>query len=333
MRVAWAGVAAALVLGVMGPMARAAAKTPPVLQRIVDVPLPGASSRFDYTSADTAANRLYLSHMGAGTLVVCDLRARAVVDTVAELPRVTGVSAVPSLGKVYASCPGRHDVAVIDARTLRIEARVGPVGFPDGIAYAPDVGKIYVSDESGGGELVIDGATDRVVTTIDVGGEAGNTLYDSVAKRIWVAVQARDEIVEIDPVHDRIVARHALAGSSHPHGMALDALARVLFVASEESAIVQAVDLRTFRVVARQPVGDDPDVLAFDPAWRRLYVASESGVVAAFGVRDGALVPEGRVVMSHAHTLWVDPRTHRVYLPLQDVGGRPVLRIMSARRP
>jgi hypothetical protein len=29
----------------------------------------------------------------------------------------------------------------------------------------------------------------------------------------------------------------------------------------------------------------------------------------------------------------VDPRTHLVYLPLQDVGGRPVLRIMAAQPP
>ena len=33
----------------------------------------------------------------------------------------------------------------------------------------------------------------------------------------------------------------------------------------------------------------------------------------------------------NAHTVAVDPATHRVYFPLADVGGRPVLRVMDAR--
>ena len=35
-----------------------------------------------------------------------------------------------------------------------------------------------------------------------------------------------------------------------------------------------------------------------------------------------------RSTLSHAHTVSVDPRTHRVYLPLENVDGRPVLRIL-----
>ena len=33
----------------------------------------------------------------------------------------------------------------------------------------------------------------------------------------------------------------------------------------------------------------------------------------------------------NAHSVAVDPATHRVYFPLADVGGRPVLRVMDAR--
>jgi hypothetical protein len=31
----------------------------------------------------------------------------------------------------------------------------------------------------------------------------------------------------------------------------------------------------------------------------------------------------------HAHSVAVDPTTHLVYVPLEDVGGRPVLRILT----
>ena len=306
--------------------------TPP-LEKVADVPLPGPAVRFDYQSIDTATSRLYISHMNAGELVVFDLQHRKVEAVIGDLPRVTGVWSVPALGKIYASVPGHHHVAVIDAITLRVEARVGQIGFPDGIAYAPGANKIYVSDESGGGELVIDGTTNQVIATIPLGGEAGNTIYDPGSRRILVAVQASNEVVEIDPKADRVIARYKLDRASHPHGMALDAVRRLLFVANVGNAMLLTVDLRSAKVVDRQSVGEDPDVLAFDPGLQRLYVAAESGVASVFSERKGRLVPEGQLTMPHAHTVSVDPRTHLVYFPLQDVKGHPLLRIMAASRP
>ena len=306
---------------------------PPILERVADVPLPGRAVRFDYQCVDTTANRLYVSHMNAGELVVFDLNARRVERTIGDLPRITGVWSVQALGKVYASVPGRHQVAVIDAHTLRVEARVGQMGFPDGIADAPHVKKVYVSDESGGCEFVIDGSTNRVLTKIPLGGEAGNTVYDSGSGHILVAVQTRNEVVVIDPRSDRVTARYRLAGASHPHGMAIDASGRSLFVANEGNATLLIVDLETMKVVGHVSVGEDPDVLAFDPGWHRLYVAAESGDVAVFTERSGGLVPQGHITMPYAHSVSVDPRTHLLYFPLQNVEGRPILRIMAARRP
>jgi len=319
-----------LALGT-GGHSRAPGAGAPVLVRVADVPLPGAAVRFDYQSIDTSANRLYISHMNAGELVVFDLKTRRVEGTVGDLPRTTGVGCVPALEKVYASVPGRHHVAVIDARTLRVEARVGQIGFPDGIAYAPDVKKIYVSDESGGGEVVIDGLTDSVVTTIPLGGEAGNTIYDPGSGHILVAIQTSNEVVAIDPRTDRVIGRHPLPDASHPHGMSLDVGGRLLFVANEGNATLLIVDLKTWSVTSQVPVGEDPDVLGFDPQWHRLYVAAESGEVAVFTERKGRLALDGRITMPHAHTVSVDPRTHLVYFPLQDVEGHPLLRIMAAR--
>jgi len=81
------------------------------------------------------------------------------------------------------------------------------------------------------------------------------------------------------------------------------------------------------------PSAGGPDVLAFDPGWRRLYVAAEAGPVTVFTEKGRALVLDGQVTLPHGHTVSVDPRTHLVYFPLQDVGGHPLLRVMSARKP
>src|SRR2546423_11534771 len=107
------------------------------LRVVTDVPLPGSASRFDYQSLEPASGRLFISHMGAGQLVVFDVRAGRVIANLDGFPTVTGVLAVPVEHRAYASATGDHAVVVVDDSTFRIVARgLGP-RFPDGIAYAP----------------------------------------------------------------------------------------------------------------------------------------------------------------------------------------------------
>ena len=305
----------------------------PVLRTVADIPLPGPPVRFDQQSLDAGSDRLFISHMGAGEIVVFNVKTRRVERTIGGLPGVTGVLSVHALGKVYASVTGLHQVAVIDAKTLRVVARLGPVDFPDALAYAPDQQKIYVSDEMGGKLFVIHARTDSVEGSVPLDGEAGNTLFDPGSRCILVAVQTRNQVYAIDPAGERILGRFDLAGAARPHGMVIDAVRRLAFVANESDATLLVVDLRMMRVNGTMRVGADPDVLAFDPLWRRLYVASESGVLSVFTETPTGVVHDGDVSFPHAHSVAVDPRTHLVYLPLQDVGGRPILRILAGEPP
>jgi DNA-binding beta-propeller fold protein YncE len=295
-----------------------------------DVQLPGRAARFDYQSIDTAAHRLYISHMNGDHLVVVDLDSSNVVAYVGGIDRPTGVWAVPEQHAVYVSAAGRHEVVALDDRTLKVTAHVGGIRFPDGIAYAPAEQKVFVSDESGEADVVIDARTNAKRSTIALGGEAGNTHYDSVSHCVLVAVQTRNQLVAIDPATERIVQRYDLAGSDHPHGFTLDEAGRLAFVSNEGNGTLQVVDLDTMRVLATHRVGDDPDVLAWDPGSRQLYVASESGAVSAFVADGSELRSFGTIEIPHAHTVAVDPRTHLVYLPLENVDGRPVLRILTS---
>jgi len=174
---------------------------------------------------------------------------------------------------------------------------------------------------------VIDAKTLAKRSTIALGGEAGNTHYDSVSHCILVAVQTKNQMVAIDPISEKIVQRYELPGSDHPHGFIIDELDRLAFVSCEGNAALIVLDLRTMKPVQQLKVPDDPDVLAWDPGWRRLYVAAESGAVSAFWLDGSTLKPLGEIRAPHAHTVAVDPRTHLVYVPLENIGGHPVLRI------
>jgi len=324
-----AGVAALLLAAALP---RASAPLP--LRTIADVPLAGGSSRLDYESLDSRTGLLFIAHLGAGIVSVFDVKTQRIVANIPHIAGVHGVLAVPALGRVYASATDDNQVAVIDERTLRVIARIPGGDYPDGLAYDPVAHTVFVSDEAGGTDTVIDTRTNRRVATIPLGGEAGNTQDDPVAGRMVVDVQTRNELVTIDPRTKRVVARDALPTScQHDHGLLIDAPRRLAFIACDDNAALLVFDLRAARVTAVESVGADPDVLAFDTAAHRLYVAAESGIVAVFDERGHTVrkVAEG-FVATEAHVIAVDPRTHDLYLPLQDVGGRPVLRIASFSR-
>jgi DNA-binding beta-propeller fold protein YncE len=319
---------AALVLSVTTAHAQAPGRAA-AWRVVADVPLPGRAARFDYQSFDATTGRLWIAHMGAGEVLAFDVRTRQVVARVPNMPGVTGVRAVPTLRRVFAALSGSHEVAVLNAQSGRVLARVPGGRFPDGLAYASAARKVFVSDESGRQELVIDVPSSTRRPPIAMGGEVGNTQYDSASGRVWVAVQTLNELAAIDPMTDSVVARVGVPGLERPHGVLIDAAHRLAYVAGEGNGRVGILDLRTMRMVGTYPVGEDPDVLAMDPQRRRLFVAAESGVIAAFDIRGDTLAPLPRYRAPHAHSVAVDPATHLVYVPLEDMSGRPVLRILT----
>jgi DNA-binding beta-propeller fold protein YncE len=276
---------------------RAAAQTTgatPAWRVIADVPLPGSPARFDYQSFDASTGWLWIAHMGAGQVLAFDVRARRVAARVPDMPGVSGIRVVPAVQRVFASLSAGHAVAVLDSRDGHVVARVPGGRFPDGISYAPRAHKLYVSDEYGRQELVIDVATSAPRRPIPLGGEVGNTQYDSITGRIWAAVQTRNELAAIDPLADSVVERVAVPGVEHPHGFYLDAPRRLAYVTGEASGTLGVFDLRTKRVEVRG------DTLVSLPEYRA----------------------------PHAHSVAVDPSTGLIYVPLESVEGRPILRIL-----
>ena len=141
---------------------------------------------------------------------------------------------------------------------------------------------------------------------IPLGGGAGNTVYDPESGHILVAVHEKNELVTIDPSTAKIIGRYPVTGIESLHGIALDIVARLAFVAGEENNKLAVVDLNNMRVLATYPVGEDPDVLAFDTGLKQLYVSAESGNVTVFHESGKALTLMGAFSMPHAHTVCVD---------------------------
>jgi DNA-binding beta-propeller fold protein YncE len=296
---------------------------------VANVPLPGPSNRFDYTSIDSGANRLYIAHMDAGRLLVFDTKRRRMLQTI-KVPGVHGVIAVPQLHRVYASATDARELYTIDSRSGKVTARAPAGSYPDGLVYDPVERRVFVSDENGGIEAVFNAAGHRIAS-VQLGGEAGNVQYDAGSGMILADVQTLNQVAIINPATTDVVRRIPLPGCDHSHGLLVDAPRRLAFIACDGNALLLTLDLERMKIAGRAKVGDGPDVLAFDTVSRRLYVAAESGEVAVFRERGRKLskIGQGRVA-PEAHTVAVDPQTHLVYFPLQSgTNGHPQLRVMQ----
>ncbi len=294
-----------------------------------DIELPGNTGRWDYQAVDAGQGRLYIAHLGASEVVAFDLRAQKVIGVVKNVASVHGMVVAPDIHRVFATATGRNEVAAIDPGSLQVTGTTPAGKYPDGLDYVPDVGKVVVTDEQGTGDTVIDAATVKNAGSVELGRDIGNTKYDSVSKLVYVAVGSSNQLAAIDPRSLSVVDRASLPGCEGAHGVQLTATPHRAFVGCEGNNAVVVLDLATKRVLAHFQVGNTPDVPAYDPGLQRVYVACEDGTLAVIAAADPVRkLGQGKPDPS-AHTVAVDPATHLVYLPLTDVGARPVLRVMS----
>jgi DNA-binding beta-propeller fold protein YncE len=321
------------VLALLAPGSPAMGGSLP-LTLLADVPLPGRATRFDYQAVDSTHRRLYVAHLGDSALVVFDLDGQRVVREVPGLPSVHGVAVAPEQHLLFATATADKSLAFIDDQTFEVRARVPAGEYPNGLAYDPTSGRVLVSNNNGMGVGVIDVKTSRALPSIDVGGGAGNTQYDAGSGHVLAAVHGQPFLAEIDARASRVVSRIALPGVSGCHGLLVASSLRLAFAACHgRGPTLAVIDLGRQRVTQAVPLPPDVDVLAFDPGLGRLYAAAENGTVSVFTVAADHKVAElGRgFVGPNAHSVAVDPASHRVYFPIADLGGRPVLRIMNPR--
>jgi DNA-binding beta-propeller fold protein YncE len=301
--------------------------TPLPLRPVAAIPLPGDNSRFDYASLDSQRGLLFIAHLGASEVVEVDIHAQRVVRVIPNISQVHGVLVVSALNRVYATATGADKVVAIDETTGELLGEAATGQYPDGLAYDPRRNAIWTTNETAGTETVVDAATLRPRGSIELGGQVGNVGYDTASDRMLVAVQGTNDLVVIDPGALTIERRVALPGCQHPHGLAIDSPDRLVFAACDQNATEVTVDESTWSVIGNNPVGEDPDVLAYDSGAHRLYVAAESGTVTTLDSRDHTLAVSGSAHLADgAHVVAVDENTHLSFFPIPaGSDGRPVL--------
>ncbi|MEO6041529.1 MAG: YncE family protein [Croceibacterium sp.] len=274
------------------------------------VALPG-EGRGDYLAADPVARRLYVTH--TSQLHILDLDSLRPLAVIGNLKAAHGVAIDAPSGHGFITDGNQDAVVMFDLSNAR-SLKVIPVGKkPDSILRDAVSGKIMVFDRDSNQVSVIAPGAGAVIGTIKLPNGPESAQGDDLGK-VWVNLDEGNAIAEIDTRTMTLVRTIALTGCEGPAPIAFDSARRILFSGCGNH-VMTATDADSGTVLARIPVGDDPDGIVFDAARRRILVGNRGGTwtVVAQRSRSNYVVERPLTVEPYAKTMVLDPRTHRVF--------------------
>lgn len=325
------------------------------------IKITGVPARFDYSVIDTQNERFYVNQEGANRTLSFSTNNYRFCGEISGPSQPTGITITPRGNLAFISSPGYPLLAppyrphvwgngvvdVVNLKNSRVIRKLPVSIFPDGSAWVQKESRLFVSNERAGRETVIGGDPMRVIASIPLGGQAGNVVYDPRMKRILVNVQTLNQIAVINPRSLKISRRIQLPKECvNNHGLLLDRSKNLAFVAcvghlhlppgevKNDQSKILVMQLPDFTPLQFNIVGENPDVLSLDAVRQRLWVGSESGVVAVFKVGSKAdKLPLKKIwfgwVGSDAHSVAVDPKTGFAWLPLLDVNGHSEIKVVK----
>jgi DNA-binding beta-propeller fold protein YncE len=294
----------------------AAADQPVNLQPAASIELPDSKGWFDFLQIDTKRNRLLAAHQKDGTADYFDLAKNKLISRIKLGAAVD--HAVDATSTVYfVSVTDEQRVAFVDAATLKELQSVKLDGPTDRILFEPNNHLVYVTHDDGSNVWVIDPATTKVIGSVEIPGVPEYMVYDASTDRIYLNIKDADLVAVIDPKTNTTVAKWPTAPAKSPHGLALDAATRRVFVAGGNGKLV-AIDTSTGRVMGEAAVADKVDQIAFDPAREVVYCAAP-GKMTLVRTSGPSMAPAGEIQTAlTAKNVAVDPRTGAVWTTYTD---------------
>lgn len=300
------------------------------------VPL-GAPDRWDYVVADAATARVYVAH--GDRVTVLDIATGAVVGQVEGMPGgAHGTAIATATGQGFTDDGQKGEAVAFDLKTLQVRARIPAAADADGMALDPATGRVFVGEGDPATITVIDPGTDKVVATI-AAGEKVEYLAADRSGHVYVAGEEHSDVLKIDARTVKVVARWPTPACKSPHGLAVDAKHRRIFMGCVNELMV-VVDAVSGRVVASLPIGKGSDAIAFDPVRARVFSSNgRDGTVSVYRqvTADRYVAMPTIMTLVSARTMTVDPTSGRLFVvggdtdPATTPGGRPRIRPGSVR--
>ncbi len=276
----------------------------------------GLLSVMDYLSIDDRT--LYVTDITTGAVYKVALGAGPLPTEVRMFPgkgEAHGVAVDPASGIAFVTRSGSDHVDAFDPATGLILKHIPVAPDVDGMNFDPSDRLLYAANGDPHLASLIDPAKQAVVGTIALGGKPEFAVFDPQTRLIYQNLEDADTVAVVDVARRAVTGRWPLKPCAGPTGIALDVANRRLFVVCGNALLV-VIDLASHKVVAALPIGGGPDSVAYDAGLRRVYATGKSGVLSVIQQAGPDRYRTLDTIKLHygAHTLAVDPVTHRVYV-------------------
>lgn len=260
-------------------------------------------------------NRLYVSDVTAGTVTMFDATTGAKLAETATGAGAHTVMVDELNNLVYVTNRGANTLSVLDGKTNRKLADI-PVGsLPHGLDLDLFNKRAYVSNTGGNNVTVVDLAKRKAIKTIACGLEPWGVVYDAVNKWIYTSNTGEGTVSRINPITGVTLAKISVGGrpwnvkvsprtgrvyttnetdgvlsviqgnnviavlgvGPHPHGVTLNNIKDVAYVAVTGTNQVAVVDLMTNAINQLVPVGAGPTAIAWERSTGKVFVANQGG--------------------------------------------------------
>lgn len=267
---------------------------------------------WDYIAVGPVNDWLYVSH---GNQV--NVLNKRTGDSVAVLKNTTGVHGIAfdvKNNKGYTSNGRFNTVTVFDMNTNKEIGSIPTGQNPDAIMYEPFSKTIITCNGRSNNLSIIDPLQNKVIDSVAVGGKPETAVSDGAGK-LFVNVEDKNEIAEIDIKTFKVLHHWSILPGDGPTGLALDKQTKRLFAGCDKMLMV--IDITNGKVVAKVPIGDGCDGVAFDAERKLIYTSNGEGTMTVIHeeTADKYTVVQNVVTKRGARTIALDEATHLLYLP------------------
>ena len=301
----------------------------------IELPRGGSLNVLDYLTLND--HTLFVTNESSGALFKIALdSSQPAAGTVSEMHgpgAAHGVALLPEANVAFITRSEENTVDVFDPQSLRQLGSIPVADDADAILYVPSAKLVYVANGDAKLATLIDPVKRAIVGAIQLPGKPEFPALDPQTGLLYQNLQDINSIAAIDLGKRSVVGQWALAPCKGPSGMAIDSEQRRLFAVCSGNAKLVVFDLETHRVITSLKIGGGPDSVAFDPTLHRIYSAGKAGkltVIQQDGPNVYRVLDEIRTHYG-AHTLAVDPVSHKVFVAYASLLAHPRIAVFSPK--
>jgi DNA-binding beta-propeller fold protein YncE len=305
-----------------------------VFEKFIELPRPRLLNVLDYLTIE--GRTLFITDESSGSLfkVNLDSNAQGAVEIVSGMPgggSVHGIALVPGRNVAFVTRSGENTVDIFDPGNLQQLGRIPVAEDPDAILYDPSNKVVYVANGDAKLATLIDPEKRATVGSILLPGKPEFAALDFGSGLLYQNLEDINAVAAIDLGKRAVAGQWPLAPCEGPSGMAIDSLQKRLFAVCKGNAKLVVFDLETHRVITSLEIGGGPDSVAFDHALHRIYCAGRAGQLTVIQQVDPNTYRVLDEIHTHygAHTLAVEPVSHKVFVAYASLLARPRIAVFS----